>query len=78
MFNFCSFREAKSSVIKAHGGAIRTVAFSCDGRRLLTGSDDKTIKVLLTYSFSLILNDFLGLLYLNITNSLELQIFPSN
>lgn len=38
-------REAKSSVIKAHGGAIRTVAFSCDGRRLLTGSDDKTIKV---------------------------------
>ena len=61
------FREAKSSVIKAHGGAVRTVAFSNDGRCLLTGSDDKTIKVLLTYSFSLILNIFLGLLHSNIT-----------
>ncbi|KAG0615652.1 hypothetical protein M758_5G058100 [Ceratodon purpureus] len=40
-----AIREAKSSVIKAHGGAVRTVAFSCDGRCLLTGSDDKTIKV---------------------------------
>jgi WD40 repeat protein len=39
-------REAKSSVIKAHGGAVRTVAFSSDGQYLLSGSDDKTIKVL--------------------------------
>uniref|UniRef100_A0A7I4B151 Uncharacterized protein n=1 Tax=Physcomitrium patens TaxID=3218 RepID=A0A7I4B151_PHYPA len=37
--------EAKSSVIKAHGGAVRTVAFSHDGQCLLSGSDDKTIKI---------------------------------
>eukprot|EP00959_Pyramimonas_sp_CCMP1952_P099625 2082758-Pyramimonas_sp.AAC.3 len=37
--------EGKSSVIKAHNGTIRTVAFSRDGRKLITGSDDKTVKV---------------------------------
>lgn len=49
MANLSYFSEAKSSVIKAHGGAVRTVAFSYDGQCLLTGSDDKTIKVLYIY-----------------------------
>jgi WD40 repeat protein len=44
---FC--REAKSTVIKAHGGAVRTIGFSHDGQFLLTGSDDKTIKVHLLF-----------------------------
>jgi centriolar protein POC1 len=41
--------EAKSTVIKAHGGAVRTIGFSHDGQFLLTGSDDKTIKVHLLF-----------------------------
>ncbi|KAH8959233.1 hypothetical protein BDL97_06G068700 [Sphagnum fallax] len=42
-------REAKSTVIKAHGGAVRTIGFSHDGQFLLTGSDDKTIKIWLVH-----------------------------
>jgi centriolar protein POC1 len=32
-------------VLKGHTGAVRSVDFSYDGRHLLTGSDDKTVKV---------------------------------
>lgn len=38
-------REGKSTVLKAHTGTVRCVAFSSDGRMLLSGSDDKTVKV---------------------------------
>jgi WD40 repeat protein len=33
-------------VLKAHTGAVRSVAFSADGQALITASDDKTAKVL--------------------------------
>ena len=32
-------------MMKGHGGAVRSVDFSWDGTRLLTSSDDKTIKL---------------------------------
>jgi centriolar protein POC1 len=32
-------------VLKAHTGTVRCVAFSSDGRMLLSCSDDKTVKV---------------------------------
>ena len=32
-------------MLKAHTGAVRCVAFSSDGRLLITASDDKTVKV---------------------------------
>jgi WD40 repeat protein len=38
--------EGKSTVLKAHTGTVRCVNFSSDGRMLLTGADDKTVKVL--------------------------------
>ena len=38
-------REGKSTVLKAHTGTVRCVAFSSDGRLLLSCSDDKTVKV---------------------------------
>ena len=38
-------REGKSTVLKAHTGTVRCVNFSNDGRMLLTGADDKTVKV---------------------------------
>ena len=37
--------EGRSAVLKAHTGAVRSVAFSADGQALITGSDDKTAKV---------------------------------
>jgi centriolar protein POC1 len=37
--------EGKSTVLKAHTGTVRCVNFSADGRLLLTGADDKTVKV---------------------------------
>ncbi len=40
-----SSREGKSTILKAHTGTVRCVNFSSDGRMLLTGSDDKTVKV---------------------------------
>ena len=32
-------------MLKAHTGAVRCVAFSSDGKLLITASDDKTVKV---------------------------------
>ena len=52
------YREGKSSIIKAHNGTIRTVAFSRDGRKLITGSDDKTVKVI--YTQDALLSEHLG------------------
>lgn len=37
--------KGRSSVIKAHTGGVRCVAFSPDSTTLLTASDDKTIKM---------------------------------
>jgi centriolar protein POC1 len=37
--------KSRSSVIKAHTGGVRRVAFSADSCSLLSASDDKTIKV---------------------------------
>jgi centriolar protein POC1 len=39
-------REGRSTVLKAHTGTVRCVRFSQDGRMLITGSDDKTAKVI--------------------------------
>ena len=42
----CPFlRKGQSTVLKAHGGTVRSVSFSSDGASLLTASDDKTMKV---------------------------------
>jgi centriolar protein POC1 len=41
--SLCS--EGRSTVLKAHTGAVRSVSFSADGRMLATASDDKTVKV---------------------------------
>ena len=38
-------RKGKSTVLKGHSGAVRSVCFSADTRFLLTSSDDKTLKV---------------------------------
>lgn len=38
-------RKGESKVIKAHTAAVRSVAFSHDGQRLVTASDDKSVKV---------------------------------
>ena len=37
--------EGKSTVIRGHTNTVRSVHFSMDGKRLLSSSDDKTIKV---------------------------------
>ena len=37
--------KGESTVFKAHTGSVRSVDFSADGQSLLTGSDDKTMKV---------------------------------
>ena len=39
-------RQGKCSVLRGHTGGVQCVRFSPDGRRLLTASDDKTVKVL--------------------------------
>lgn len=36
-------------MLKAHTGTVRCVNFSADGRLLLTGADDKTVKVRFSY-----------------------------
>lgn len=41
----CSSSKGKSTVIKAHTGGVRCVAFSPDSTSLLSASDDKTIKL---------------------------------
>ena len=41
--------EGRSAVLKAHTGAVRSVAFSADGQALITASDDKTAKVCLIF-----------------------------
>lgn len=38
-------RKGESKVFKAHTAAVRSVAFSHDGQRLVTASDDKSVKV---------------------------------
>lgn len=38
-------RKGESTVFKAHMAAVRSVAFSHDGHRLVTASDDKSVKV---------------------------------
>ena len=47
---FCSvsLRKGESTVFKAHTATVRSVDFSGDGQSLLTASDDKTVKVLIT------------------------------
>jgi WD40 repeat protein len=37
--------EGHSKVIKSHSAPVKSVAFSTDGSLLLSGSDDKTLKV---------------------------------
>ena len=37
--------DANSVVLKAHNATVRSVNFSCDGKLLLTSSDDKSLKV---------------------------------
>jgi len=37
--------EGHSQVIKSHSAPVKSVAFSTDGALLLSGSDDKTLKV---------------------------------
>jgi WD40 repeat protein len=34
-----------SAVIRSHGACVKSVGFSPDSRFLVTGSDDKTVKV---------------------------------
>ncbi len=38
--------KGESVSLKGHTGGVRSVAFSQDSRHLITGSDDKTAKVL--------------------------------
>lgn len=40
-----SYRKGESKVIKAHTAAVRSVAFSYEGHKLVTASDDKSVKV---------------------------------
>ena len=37
--------ELKAEKQSAHSGSVRSVAFSPDGKTIVSGSDDKTIKV---------------------------------
>jgi len=37
--------EGKFQIVKGHTKPVKSVDFSCDGKFLLTGSDDKIIKV---------------------------------
>lgn len=37
--------KGESTVFKAHTGSVRSIDFSSDGQSLLTGSDDKSMKV---------------------------------
>lgn len=39
------YRKGESKVIKAHTAAVRSVAFSYEGHKLVTASDDKSVKV---------------------------------
>lgn len=39
------FSKGESIVIKGHTGAVRSVAFNSDGNRLVSASDDKTLKL---------------------------------
>ena len=40
------FSENKSYPIKFNNAPMKSVDFSCDGRLIVTGSDDKSIKVI--------------------------------
>jgi WD40 repeat protein len=47
----CGYRinsMGKSQVLRAHSGPVRSVDFSSDGKLLLTASDDKSAKVILS------------------------------
>ena len=37
--------RGESTVLKGHTGAVRSVRFSADSRHLITGSNDKLVKV---------------------------------
>lgn len=39
------YRKGESTVFKAHTASVRSVQFSSDGQRLVTASDDKSVKV---------------------------------
>lgn len=39
------FRKGESTVFKAHTATVRSVSFSADGQKLVTASDDKSVKV---------------------------------
>lgn len=39
------YRKGESTVFKAHTASVRSVHFSSDGQRLVTASDDKSVKV---------------------------------
>lgn len=42
---FVDNRKGECAVFRAHTAAVRSVAFSADGLRLVTASDDKSVKV---------------------------------
>lgn len=42
---FVHYRKGESTVFKAHTATVRSVHFSRDGQRLVTASDDKSVKV---------------------------------
>lgn len=44
--------RTESVVLKGHTGAVRSVDFSYNAAKLLTGSDDKTLKVIIHQIFT--------------------------
>ena len=51
---------AKNKTLKCHPSPIRSVDFSCDGKLLLTGSNDKTIKIFELYPKHKFLSTYKG------------------
>lgn len=43
--SYVCYRKGESTVFKAHTASVRSVHFSSDGQRLVTASDDKSVKV---------------------------------